>query len=130
MQIQGSFEVESRFEPPLSDEDGVTIGRARFTKRFDGELTATSTVEFVHASVTAAQSGVYVAIERVVGTLGGRRGTFVLHHTGLRDRGAQSLSVQVVPDSGTGELVGLRGSVSIDIVDGKHFYTFDYELPA
>jgi hypothetical protein len=71
----------------------------------------------------------YVAIERVTGTLHGKRGSFVLQHTGTMDRGAPSLSIHVVPDSGTEELVGLTGSMQIQIEQGKHFYTFDYSLP-
>lgn len=126
MRIQGTFEVKSRFEPPFFEGDGVTMGRAKFTKQFAGELSAESTVEFLHASVQTKQSGVYVAIERVVGALTGKRGSFCLHHTGIRDRGAQSLSVHVVPDSGTGELEGLRGTMTIEIVDGTHFYAFDF----
>lgn len=104
------------------------MGRARFTKTYAGPIKAASVVEFMHASVGAVESGVYVALERVAGTVEGRRGTFALHHLGLRERGTSSLAIHVVPDSGTGELVGLRGAMSIDIVDGKHFYTFDYEL--
>lgn len=80
-------------------------------------------------SPTEKTSGVYVAVERVTGTLNGRKGTFILHHTGIMDRGAQNLKITVVPDSGTGELVGISGVMGIDIRDGKHFYTFDYTLP-
>ena len=128
MRIQGTFEVESQFEPPFFEGDGITMGRAKFTKHFAGDLSAESTVEFLHASVQEKQSGVYVAVERVVGTLLGKRGSFCLHHTGLRDRGAQSLAVHVVPDSGTGELEGLRGTMTIDIVEGKHYYGFEFTL--
>jgi hypothetical protein len=71
----------------------------------------------------------YVAIERVVGRLDGRSGTFVLQHSGTMNRGQASLLVTVVPDSGTGELAGLAGTMAIDIVDGKHSYRFEYALP-
>ncbi len=81
------------------------------------------------SAMTATKgSAGYVAIERVEGTLHGRKGTFVLKHDGSMDRGAPSLEVRVVPDSGTGELEGLRGRMQIDIVEGKHLFTFDYEL--
>ena len=70
----------------------------------------------------------YVAMERVTGTLHGRSGAFTLQHSGTMTRGAQQLSVTVVPDSGTEELAGLAGKMTIDIVDGKHFYSFDYTL--
>jgi hypothetical protein len=72
----------------------------------------------------------YVAIELVVGRLDGRAGTFVLQHSGSMNRGAASLSVTVVPDSGTGELAGLTGTMTIDIVEGKHSYRFEYSLGA
>jgi hypothetical protein len=71
----------------------------------------------------------YVAIEKVSGTLGGRSGSFVLQHTGTMTRGTPQLSVTVVPDSGTGQLVGLTGSMKINIAEGKHSYDFDYSLP-
>ena len=71
----------------------------------------------------------YVAIERAVGTLAGRRGSFALQHFGIMARGAQRLTIEVVPDSGTDELAGLSGTMTIEITDGKHFYHFDYTLP-
>jgi hypothetical protein len=73
-------------------------------------------------------SAAYVAIERIAGTLDGRRGSFLAQHSGTMDRGTPTLALNVVPDSGTGELAGLRGRMAIDIVDGAHFYTFDYTL--
>jgi hypothetical protein len=74
-------------------------------------------------------SGAYVAIERVTGTLGGRNGSFVLQHTGIMNRGTPELKIAVVPDSGTGQLTGLTGTMNIKIADGKHSYDFDYTLP-
>jgi hypothetical protein len=71
----------------------------------------------------------YVAIERVSGTLHGRGGTFILQHSGTMTRGAPHLVVTVVPDSGTGELEGLAGTMTIDIRDGAHSYAFAYSLP-
>ena len=73
-------------------------------------------------------SAAYVAIERIAGSLEGRIGAFLTQHNGTLDRGAPTLSLTVVPDSGTGELKGLSGRMAIDIVDGKHFYTFEYEI--
>ena len=70
----------------------------------------------------------YVAIERVTGRVHGRAGSFALQHFGVMNRGASSLTLSVVPDSGTGELTGLSGTMSIDIRDGQHFYAFDYSL--
>jgi hypothetical protein len=128
MLIMGTFEVKATFEPPYSTADGVTLGRASFEKQFTGPLEAESKVEMLAARTPVAESAGYVAIERVAGTLDGKTGTFVLQHNGVMTRGKQELSVTVVPDSGTGELVGLRGRMTIDIVEGTHYYSFDYTL--
>jgi len=72
----------------------------------------------------------YVAIERVTGRLHGRRGSFVLQHSSALTRGAPLQSITVVPDSGTGQLIGLAGSMTVNIADGKHSYDFEYTLPA
>jgi hypothetical protein len=99
-------------------------------KQFHGDLEATSKGEMLAVTTDVKDSAGYVAMERVSGTLGGRSGTFALQHTGTMTRGAPALSVTVVPDSGTGELSGLAGTMTIDIVDGKHLYGFDYTIPA
>ena len=75
------------------------------------------------------ESGAYVAIERVRGTLHGRTGTFAVYHRGIMTRGAQELVITVVPDSGTEDLTGITGTMTIEIKDGKHFYAFHYTLP-
>lgn len=126
--IQGSFEVKATAEPPHDIVEGVAIGRMFFDKKFSGPLTATSRVEMLSARGTIPNSAGYVAIERITGTVDGRSGTFVVLHLGLMNRGAPSLDITVVPDSGTGELAGIRGSMRIDIKEAKHFYTLDYEL--
>jgi hypothetical protein len=129
MQIKGTFDAKMTAEPPFSEIDGVSISRATVEKTFHGELDATSTVHMtaVRNSAVAASAG-YVAIERVIGKLAGRAGTFVLQHNGIMNRGTGTLECTVVPDSGTGELVGLSGRVTIEIVDKQHHYAFDYEL--
>jgi uncharacterized protein DUF3224 len=82
------------------------------------------------AAGDAKSSGVYVAIEKFSGTLKGRSGTFMVHHTGIMTRGVPQLSISVAPDSGTGQLVGLAGKMMINMAaDGKHSYEFDYTLP-
>lgn len=128
MKIEGSFELTMSAEPPYDDVDGVTLARVAFDKRFSGPLDATSQVHMIGARTPVQGSAGYVAIERVRGTLEGKEGTFVLQHSGTMNRGASTLSVTVVPDSGTGALKGLSGRMDIRIADGKHFYTFDYEL--
>ncbi len=126
--IQGSFEVKATAEPPHDIVDGVALGRMFFDKQFSGPLTATSRVEMLSARGTVPSSAGYVAIERSRGSVEGRSGTFVVLHLGLMNRGTPSLDITIVPDSGTGELVGIRGSMRIDIKEGKHFYSLDYEL--
>jgi hypothetical protein len=130
MIVKGSFEVTMNAEPPYDAVDGVTLARARIDKRFTGPLDATAEVQMIGARTPIAGSAGYVAIERITGTLAGKRGTFVCQHNGVMTRGAPALTVTVVPDSGTGELKGLSGHMDIQIVEGKHFYELDFELAA
>lgn len=130
MQATGTFEIQMAGEPPFSEEDGVVLARATFTKQFSGDLAGDSIVYFLSARTPVPNSAGYVALERVVGTLAGRRGTFILQHAGQMAAGTQTLTVTVVPDSATGELRGLAGSLRIDIIEKKHHYTFDYTLGA
>jgi hypothetical protein len=124
----GIFEVEVNAQPPYDTSGGVSLGRMSISKQFRGALEASSTVEMLSAMTGVKGSAGYVAIERVTGTLDGRAGGFVLQHAGTMTRGNAELSVSVVPDSGSGELKGIAGKMKIDIVDGKHLYTFDYTL--
>ncbi len=129
MRAKGTFEVKMSPEPPYDTADGVSLGRIAIEKVFVGELEATSTVNMISArSAAVPNSAGYVAIERVRGSLAGRAGSFVLQHSGTMTRGVPTLALTVVPDSGTGELATLSGKMAIDIIDGKHFYTFEYEL--
>jgi hypothetical protein len=128
MIVKGTFDITVTPEPPYDVVDGVTLARARVDKRFVGPLDATSQVHMIGARTPVDGSAGYVAIERVTGTLEGRRGTFVLQHTGSMTRGALSLAVTVVPDSGTGDLKGISGRMDIQIVEGKHFYAFNVEM--
>lgn len=126
---KGSFEVKLAPQAPGAGEE-ASIGRMLIDKRFHGELEASGRGQMLAIAPDAHGSGVYVAIERVTGVLGGRQGSFALHHTGVMTRGAPELAVTVAPDSGTDELAGLSGKMKIDISDGRHFYEFDYTLPA
>lgn len=129
-QVKGKFEVQSS---PL-DADDVTraLGAARmkFEKRFEGPLTATSFVAMMGVMDRQTGSGAYVALEKVTGELQGKRGSFLLQHSSTMNRGKPSQSILIVPDSGTDALAGIHGEMVIDIVDGQHFYTLDYELAA
>ena len=125
----GTFDVKIT---PQKAEEGVgdpTIGRMSIDKQFHGDLEGTSLGQMLAVMTDVKDSAGYVAIERVKGVLKGRGGTFALQHSGTMDRGVPGLIITVVPDSGTGQLVGLSGTMTIDIRDGKHLYGFDYTLP-
>jgi Protein of unknown function (DUF3224) len=125
----GSFDVSLQ---PLSNTEVTAdplFGRLLLTKTFSGDLTATARGQMISAMTTVKGSAGYVAIDHVTGELDGRRGSFVLQHSGAMNRGVPTLSIMVVPDSGTGELAGLSGTLSINIIDGKHFYDFIYSIP-
>lgn len=125
----GPFEV--KLSPQASDEEpnGSTLARLSLDKQFHGDLEATSTGEMLSAGTRVTGSAGYVAIERVTGVLHGRRGSFVLQHHATMTRGTPDLKIIVVPDSGTGELTGLTGTMNIIIAPGgKHAYEFEYSL--
>ena len=126
MQAKGEFEVK------LAPQDDTAIesplGRMTIDKQFHGDLEAISKGQMLAAMTAVQGSGVYVAIEKVTGTLQGRKGSFFLHHTGVMKRGASQLNVTVVPDSGTEELEGLSGTLQIIVADGKHSYEFEYAI--
>jgi hypothetical protein len=125
----GSFEVELTPQPPAEGESPA-ISRMVLFKRFSGDLEATSQGQMLAFRTPTDGSAGYVAMEQVSGTLGGRRGSFVLQHSGIMERGAPSLTLLVVPDSGTDELEGLSGTMDIIIEQGHHRYEFDYRLPS
>ena len=110
----GAFTVTLKPQPISELASASEIGRMSIDKQFSGDLMGTSKGEMLSAMSAVKGSAGYVAIERVSGTIGDKRGTFVLQHFGTMNRGAPTLTVSVVPDSGT---------------DGKHLYTFNYSLP-
>jgi hypothetical protein len=128
-QVKGEFDVKRTPEGGVDLGGGVAAGHFRFDKVFHGALDATGVVHMLAVATAVDGSAGYVAVERIDGALDGRRGSFLTQHNGILDRGKPSLSVTVVPDSATGELEGLTGRIVIDIVEGKHYYTFDYSLP-
>jgi hypothetical protein len=121
----GTFDVKLT---PQSTEDPA-LGRMTLDKQFHGDLEGASKGQMLTGMTDVKGSAGYVAIERVTGALGRRSGTFILQHSGTMTRGAQQLSITVVPDSGTGALTGLQGKLSIQIEGGKHSYDFEYSLP-
>jgi len=123
----GTFEV--KVVPQADEKVGdPSVGRMALDKQFHGDFEGTSKGQMLAVSTAVAGSAGYVAMERVNGTLHGQSGTFALQHSGTMTRGTPQLSITVVPDSGTGKLVGLAGKMTINIVDGKHFYEFEYTL--
>ena len=124
----GTFEVKMDPQTPEEKAGGAAIGRMLLDKQFHGDLEATSKGTMLAAGTAVKGSAGYVALEIVTGTLHGHTGTFVLQHTGTMTRGVPQLSITVVPDSGTGQLVGLTGKMTIHIADGKHSYDFEYTL--
>jgi len=130
MHARGSFEVKLT---PLKADNPVTesanLNRMSIDKKFSGDLEGTSKGEMLSVMAEVKGSGGYVAMERVIGTLHGRNGTFVLQQLGTMTRGTPELTVTVVPDSGTGQLTSLAGKMTIRVAEGKHFYEFDYAFP-
>ena len=127
IRASGTFEVKVTPQASADIAEGTPLGRMSIDKQFHGDLEATSKGEMLaFGTGVKGSSGGYVAIELVRGTLHGRNGTFVLQHSGTMTRGAQQLSITVVPDSGTGQLQGLAGKMGINIADGKHSYDFEY----
>jgi Protein of unknown function (DUF3224) len=120
----GTFDVDSWEQEPYDDRDGVQLARARVTKTFHGQIDAQSTAELLLAGAQA-----YVGLERIVGRIHDRSGSFVLQHSASQSGGAQTASWSIVPESGTGELLGLRGEARIVVEpDGGHTFTLDYDL--
>ena len=124
----GRFDVQLTPLPLHHPAAGVPLARLAIDKQFHGDLAATGKGEMLSAGTLVPDSAGYVAIELVTGALHGRSGSFVFQHSGTMNRGAAQLSLTVVPDSGTGELAGLAGTMAIEIQDGAHFYAFDYSL--
>ena len=130
MHAEGTFDVKNA---PLAADDalaGTAIGRYGLDKQFQGDLEGTSKGEMLGAGNPATGTAGYVAIEQFTGTLHGRSGSFALQHFGTMEDNKFDLVVKVVPGSGTGDLLGISGTMTIKILSGKHSYQFDYSLPA
>jgi hypothetical protein len=126
---KGSFEVKITPLESFNKDEGAMLGRMSLEKIFKGDLEGVGKGEMLTGGDPKSGSAGYVAMEQVSGTLHGKKGTFLLQHNGSMNRGDHALSITVVPDSGTGELTGISGTLTIKIEDGKHFYEFDYTLP-
>lgn len=124
----GTFAIDTWDAQPYNERDGISLSRTRVTKTFRGDFEGESTAELLMASAPNG-SAAYVGFERITGRLHGRAGSFVLHHTAAMSAGTQSASWTILPESGTGELAGLRGEAKIVVEpDGGHTFILDYEL--
>lgn len=129
MKVAGEFQVKLQpMDSYAKGIEGINLGRMSIDKTFSGVLEATSKGEMLSAMTPTKGSAGYVAIEQVIGSLSGKEGSFVLQHFGTMNRGQNNLVLEVVPDSGSGELTGLSGKMLIKVENGKHLYEFEYEL--
>lgn len=126
MHAKGSFDVTIT---PQETADEAPVARMLLYKEFHGDLEAVANGEMLAAHEPLTGAGVYVAIDRVAGTLHGKGGSFLMAHRGVRNAEGQQLEIVIVAGSGTGQLTGITGTVGIEIVEKKHFYTVDYTLP-
>ncbi len=124
----GEFDVKVNHQAQEDNVGDPTVSRMSLDKQFRGDLEATSKGQMLAVGTEVEGSAGYVAMERVTGKLHGRKGTFALQHSGTMTRGVPQLVITVVPDSGTDQLAGLSGNMTINIVEGKHSYDFEYTL--
>ena len=124
---RGSLDVTMESEPPFLERDGLTLNRNVVRKEFSGDVVGTSEAQMIAAFTGTPGSAGYVAIEHFEGAVDGKSGSFVLQHSGVMNRGDAQLKVVIVPDSGTGELAGISGTLEIDNDEGQHSYVLDYE---
>jgi hypothetical protein len=128
MHAAGPFDV--KVTPQDDKSADAKLGRMALDKQYHGDIEGTGVGQMLTAGTDVKGSGAYVAIEKVTGTLKGRSGSFVLQHSGTMSGGQFHLNVTIVPDSGTGQLAGISGKMTINITDGKHSYDLEYTLPA
>jgi hypothetical protein len=129
-EAKGTFDVKLDPQKPDGKFEDATLGRMTIDKQWHGDLEGSSKGTMLTGMSAVKGSAGYVAIERVTGTLQGRGGSFIFQHSGTMTRGTPGLLISVVPDSGTGQLEGITGKLTINITaDGKHSYVFDYALP-
>ena len=127
MTATGPFDVKMI---PQDDKLGDGITRMSLDKHYHGDLEGAAKGQMLTTGISASKSGAYIAMETFTGTLQGKTGSFALHHTGIMRSSVPDLTISVVPDSGTGELAGISGKMTINIAtDGKHSYDFEYTLP-
>lgn len=127
--VWGNYMVKEVEEPRDPTAQYVGAERKRLEKRFEGMLNAHAILAMMSMKNRVQDSGGYVALERVTGTLDGKKGSFCLQHCCTFDMGVKTLDIQVIPDSGTEALTGLRGNMQLDLdKKGQHFYIFDFDF--
>lgn len=114
---------------PMTAVAAEGIGHYSLEKEIHGDLEAASTGEMFGAGDPKQGEAGYVAFEVVVGTLHGKKGSFVLLHQSTMDKSSMKMNIIASPGSGTGDLEGIAGTFTIKIEDGQHFYDFEYALP-
>lgn len=130
MRASGTFDVKLAPVGNDSTPEGPNLGRMSMDKTFKGDFEGIGKGEMITAAgIAVKESAAYSAVERLTGTLHGKKGSFALQHTGIMDRGQPSLTITVVLDSGTGALVGLTGKMDIMIEGKEHNYVFEYSMP-
>ncbi len=124
-----AFKLESWDEKPYNEIEGAPkLTRVKVTKTYHGDIEGESTLEYL---MMYRQDGTasFVGLERVVGSLGGRSGTFVLQHKGTFEGGKAKVECFVVSGSGTGELSGIRGEGGFAAGHAEqHAVTLDYDF--
>lgn len=128
LHVSGPFDVKTTPQDDKSPDP--LLGRFLLDKQYRGDLEATGAGQMLTAGTQVKGSGAYVAIEKVSGTLKGRKGSFVLQHMGTMTQNLPQLTIAIVPDSGTDELKGISGKMVINIAAGKHSYDLQYTLPS
>lgn len=127
MTARGTFDVKVVPQPP-DDAAGGPFSRMFLDKQFHGDLTASSRGQMMGAGSPQKGVGGYVALELVTGTLNGQRGSFALQHNGTLANGVATMNVTVVPGSGTDQLTGIAGKMTIIVENGKHSYALEYTV--
>ena len=130
MHARGTFDVKITPLPVDDYTDATSLGRMTIDKQFSGDLVGTGKGQMLTGMSGVKGSAAYSAIERFTGSLAGKHGTFVMQHTGIMTRGAQSLVITIVPDSGTEELAGISGTLAIIIEGKQHSYDLEYTIAA
>jgi hypothetical protein len=126
MTARGTFDV--RVTPQPAESAGGPFSRVFLDKQYHGDLAGTGAGQMLGYETAMPGSAGYVALEWITGTLNGRRGSFVIQHAGHMARGAMTMTATVIPDSGTDELAGIAGKLTISIAEGKHSYVLEYAL--